>query len=172
MSNQTQQLFLSFLEPFNTLVAGSQCSYLTTKLDTLVSTACDNNFPYIYIITVMSICISICFFFLMIFSYFLTVRMEFFQYLEGDFANYDEYARSEIGVEIEMADVTNRKELLETTPDKSPNERYETTRYEDKYASNDRRYDGKYDHEDPRYKRYNEGSDRAWRGTPPPPERR
>lgn len=93
MNNQTRQLFLSYLTPFNTLIDGSQCSFLTTELDTLVATACNSNFPYIYVLTVLTICMSICFFFLMIFSYFLTTRMEFFEYIEGDFDNYDEYAR-------------------------------------------------------------------------------
>jgi len=46
-----------------------------------------------------------------------------------------------------MAEVSHRKELLETTPDRSPNERYKTNNiYKERYASNDRRYDGKYDH--------------------------
>jgi hypothetical protein len=157
MSNQTQALFLSFLSPFETLVEGSQCTFLTESLDSLVATACNNNFPYVYVITIFTICMSITFFFLMAFSYYLTPRMEFYEFLEGDFDNYDEFGRSDDDLVVEMTDMTARTQKLMETPGASP-ARYSPTPYPEKYSINNPRYDGKYDPEDPRYRRL-EGSD-------------
>ena len=53
----------------------------------------------------------------MIVSYFLTTRLEFYAFLNGDFTNYDQDAAEEESqtVTIEMADMTtktNRNQLL------------------------------------------------------------
>lgn len=58
-----------------------------------------------------------CLFFMMIVSYFLTTRLEFYAFLNGDFTNYDQDAAEEESqtVTIEMADMTtktNRNQLL------------------------------------------------------------
>ena len=78
MNNYTQSLFLSFLLPYQSLIQGSSCSYLTSTLNNLVANTCNNNFPYIYALSALIILISCSFFFLMILAYFLTVRMEFY----------------------------------------------------------------------------------------------
>lgn len=94
MNSYTQSLFKSFLGPYNALIGGSSCSYLTGVLNSLVNNTCNNNFPYIYALTVLTIIITCFFFLLTILSYFLTVRMEFYAYLSGDLGNYDEHAGS------------------------------------------------------------------------------
>jgi hypothetical protein len=89
MNSYVQSLFNSFLKPYQSLVGGSSCTYLSTSLNNLIDNTCNNNFPYIYALTVLVIIMSCFFFFMMIFSYFLTVRMEFYEYLSGDLNNYE-----------------------------------------------------------------------------------
>jgi len=90
MNSYVQSLFESFLKPYQSLVGGSSCTYLTTSLNNLIDNTCNNNFPYIYALTVLVIIMSCFFFLMMIFAYFLTVRMEFYEYLSGDLNNYEE----------------------------------------------------------------------------------
>ena len=58
--------------------------------------------------------------------------MEFYEYIEGNFNNYDEYARDEELIAIEMADVNYQRQhqkLLGNTPP-SVNARYDPTIYD------------------------------------------
>ena len=123
MDNYTQTLFESFLSPYSSLVDGSSCSFLTNSLNNLVDSSCNNNFPYIYALTALAISLSCLFFFLMILSYFLTVRMEFFEYLDGDLDNYDKNAVSDENIGLEMADFSsNRQQLLDRPTNRPPSE--------------------------------------------------
>ena len=90
MNSYVQSLFESFLKPYQSLVGGSSCTYLSSSLNNLIDNTCNNNFPYIYALTILVIIMSCFFFFMMIFAYFLTVRMEFYEYLSGDLNNYEE----------------------------------------------------------------------------------
>ena len=113
---------------------------------------------------------TLCFFFLMIFAYYLTVRMEFFEYIEGDFHNYDEYAREEDTLVIEMADISYRNQLMETSPKTGyvhQQQQQARTDYDSRYQTNDKRYEGQYDPSDPRYQRIQEEYSTR---SPPPPE--
>jgi hypothetical protein len=77
-----------------------------------------------YAISILVTAMAGCFFILMILSYFLTTRLEFYAFLNGDLTNYDEEAVEEESQvpQIEMADMTtktNRNQLLTpTTPRK------------------------------------------------------
>lgn len=90
MNPQVQALFNSFLTPLNQLTQGSSCSFIRTTLDSFVNNSCNTNFPYIYAISILVIAMSCCFFFLMILSYFLTTRIEYYTFLNGDLSNYRE----------------------------------------------------------------------------------
>ncbi len=116
MNTYTQSLFQSFLAPYNSLIGGSSCSYLTGVLDSLVDNTCNSNFPYIYALSILTIIMTCFFFVMMILAYFLTVRMEFYAYLSGDLGNYDEHAGSTASIEIQMADQSpsNREKLLDS----------------------------------------------------------
>lgn len=83
-----QSLFASFITPYEQLTSGSSCNFVTTSLNSLVNTSCNSNFPYIYAVSILVIGMSCCFFFLMILSYFLTTRLDFYAYLNGDLTNY------------------------------------------------------------------------------------
>jgi hypothetical protein len=48
-----------------------------------------------YAISILVIAMACCFFFMMILSYFLTTRLEFYAFLNGDLTNYDENAVEE-----------------------------------------------------------------------------
>lgn len=72
-----------------------------------------------YSVAVLVTAMACCFFFMMILSYFLTTRLEFYAFLNGDLTNYDEDAieEDEPQIQIQMADMTmtnrsNQKELL------------------------------------------------------------
>jgi hypothetical protein len=95
MNDYTQSLFQSFLGPYQSLIGGSSCTYLTTVLNSLVNNTCNNNFPYIYALSILTIIMTCFFFVLMILAYYLTVRMEFYEFLNGDLGNYDQHAGSE-----------------------------------------------------------------------------
>ncbi len=77
-----------------------------------------------YAISCLVTAMAACFFVMMILSYFLTTRLEFYAFLNGDLTNYDEEAVEEESqtAQIEMADMTtktNRNQLLtQTTPRK------------------------------------------------------
>lgn len=112
MSNSTRNLFLSFISPYQRLVAGSSCSFLTQSLNTLANQACSHNFPFAYVLTVFIISLACISLILMVTAYLLTVRLEFFEYLRGDLSKYDPNASSSEVIEIEMASLSNRQELL------------------------------------------------------------
>ena len=92
MNGYVQSLFNSFLQPYQSLLAGSSCNFLTDSLNSLVNTSCNRDFPEMYAISVLVIAMACCFFFMMILSYFLTTRLEFYAFLNGDLTNYDENA--------------------------------------------------------------------------------
>lgn len=94
MNTYTQQLFLSFISPFQSLVAGSSCSFLTESLNSLASQTCYKAFPLAYVLSIFVIVLGCIFFLLMILSYYLTVRLLFFEYLKGDLTKYDPNAGS------------------------------------------------------------------------------
>ena len=87
--------------------------------------------------------------------------MEFFEYIEGDFDNYDEFARSQDSIAIEMADISYKKKLLmDESPRQGSPQQYQgqsyDARYDARFKSNDQRFNGQYDPEDPRYQRFKE----------------
>ena len=45
MNTFVQSLFTSFLQPYQSLLDGSSCSFLTTSLNSLVNTSCNRDFP-------------------------------------------------------------------------------------------------------------------------------
>lgn len=108
MNSQLQTIFASFLQPYLKLLAGSSCSFLTDSLNSLVNTSCNRDFPEMYAISCLVTAMAGCFFCMMVLSYFLTTRLEFYGFLNGDFTNYDEDAVEEESqmVTIEMADMT------------------------------------------------------------------
>jgi hypothetical protein len=117
MNSQLQDMFASFLVPYRQLLDGSSCSFLTDSLNSLVNTSCNRDFPEMYAISCLVTAMAGCFFCMMILSYFLTTRLQFYAFLNGDFTNYDENAVEEETqtVTIEMADMTtktNRNQLL------------------------------------------------------------
>jgi len=84
MNNYTQSLFMSFLTPYQKLIQGSSCSFITTTLNNLINTSCNRDFPYIYAVTVLMLVMASIFFIMMVIAYALTTRMEFFTFLKGD----------------------------------------------------------------------------------------
>ena len=54
----------------------------------IINVACNQLFPYFNALSVLNILISVFVFFMMILSYFLTVRFQFYEFLEGNFENY------------------------------------------------------------------------------------
>ena len=54
----------------------------------IVNIACNELEPYISSFSALNIVESVFLFILFILSYFLTTRLEFYEYLEGNFANY------------------------------------------------------------------------------------
>lgn len=89
MNTFVQSLFNSFLQPYQNLLDGSSCSFLTMSLNSLVNTSCNRDFPEIYAVSILITAMAGCFFFLMILSYFLTTRLEFYAFLNGDLSNYN-----------------------------------------------------------------------------------
>ena len=83
-----QQIFNGFFNPYNTLQAGSNCGFVTTSMNGIVNIACNELEPYISSFSALNIVESVFLFVLFILSYFLTTRLEFYEYLEGNFANY------------------------------------------------------------------------------------
>lgn len=64
-----------------------------------------------YSVSILVTAMAGCFFFMMILTYFLTTRLEFYAFLNGDLSNYNEDAtdeEEEATIQIEMADLTNR----------------------------------------------------------------
>jgi hypothetical protein len=112
MSTNTKNLFNSFITPYSQLVQGSSCSFLTGSLNSLATNICDNDFPYLYVLSLITIALSCIFLLMMILSYYLTTRMEFYEHLNGDLSKYDPEAPSDDSIKIEMADFTNREQLL------------------------------------------------------------
>ncbi len=90
MNENVQSLFQSFIKPYQQLLDGSSCSFLTQSLNSLVITSCNRDFPEMYAISILITAMAGCFFFMMISAYFLTTRMEFYAFLNGDLTNYDE----------------------------------------------------------------------------------
>lgn len=88
MNVPIQSVFNSFLAPYQNLNSGTSCSFLTYSLNTVSDTACNKNFPYIHALTILTIAISGIVFILMILAYFMATRLEYFQFLDGDWSNY------------------------------------------------------------------------------------
>ena len=83
-----QQIFNGFFNPYNTLQDGSNCGFVSTSMNGIVDIACNQLEPYISSFSALNIIESVFLFVLFILSYFLTTRLEFYEYLEGNFANY------------------------------------------------------------------------------------
>lgn len=86
---QTQQIFNSFFVPYVALEQGSGCPFITTSINGVVNITCDQLQPYINALSALNIACSVFVFILFILSYFLTTRLEFYEFLEGNFDNSD-----------------------------------------------------------------------------------
>lgn len=100
MSSSTKNLFNSFIAPYAQLVQGSSCSFLTQSLNGLVSYTCNTDFPYLYVLSCIIITLSCIFFCMMVLSYYLTTRLEFYEHLDGDLSKYDPNAPSDDNIQI------------------------------------------------------------------------
>lgn len=100
MSSSTKNMFTSFINPYGQLVQGSSCSFLTQSLEGLVTYTCNNDFPYLYVFSIITITLSCVFFFMMIISFYLTTRMEFYEHLDGDLSKYDPEAPEDDSIKI------------------------------------------------------------------------
>lgn len=83
-----QNIFNGFFNPYNTLYSGSNCGFVTASMNGIVNLACNQLEPYISSFSALNIIECVFLFVLFILSYFLTTRLEFYEYLEGNFANY------------------------------------------------------------------------------------
>lgn len=87
-SGTVQGYFSSFFDPYDSLYEGSSCTFVTSSMNGIVDIACNQLFPYFNALSVLNIVISAFVFVLMILSYFLTTRYQFYEFLEGNFENY------------------------------------------------------------------------------------
>ena len=83
-------MFSSFFDPYDSLYDGSSCGFITTSMNGIVNTACNQLFPYVNAFSALNIAIAIDVFLVMVLAYFLTTRFQFYEALEGNFDNYGE----------------------------------------------------------------------------------
>ncbi len=76
-----QNIFNGFFNPYNSLYSGSSCGFVTASMDGIVNIACNQLQPYINSFSALNIACSVFMFFLFLLSYFLTTRLEFYEYL-------------------------------------------------------------------------------------------
>jgi len=100
--------------PFNQLIDGSSCKFVTMSMNSLVNTTCNQTFPYLYALSILIIIIACLSFILMITTYCLTTRLQYYEYIEGDFDNFNQSEERTTAkmIAIEMEDRTNRKYLM------------------------------------------------------------
>lgn len=101
--------------PFNQLITQSSCQFVTVSMNSLVDTTCNQTFPYLYALSILVILIACFSFLLMILTYYMTVRLQYFEYIEGDLDRYYEdesEGKSSKVIMIEMEDKTNRRHLI------------------------------------------------------------
>lgn len=81
-------MLTAIFTPYDSLYEGSSCGFITTSMNGIVSIGCNQLFPYFNTLSILNIIISVILFILMILTYFLTTRYQFYEYLDGDFENY------------------------------------------------------------------------------------
>jgi hypothetical protein len=87
-NSDVQAIFNGFFIPYNTLMQGSSCGFVTASMNGIVNISCNQLQPYINLLSALNITSSAFVFILFVLSYFLTTRLEFYEYLEGNFANF------------------------------------------------------------------------------------
>lgn len=87
-NNEVQQTFESFFTPYLALQEGSSCGFVKSSMDGIVNIGCNQLFPYINIFSSLNIAASVFVFFLFVISYFLTTRLNFYEFLEGNYENF------------------------------------------------------------------------------------
>ena len=71
LDQNTQDQFETFLDPFNELLDGTSCAFVTTSMDGIVGNTCNNVFTYLQVFEVLNIVLGIFMMLLMIFAFFL-----------------------------------------------------------------------------------------------------
>lgn len=81
LNGNIKALFGSFFNPYDSLNEGSSCTFVTYSMNGIIDIACNQLFPYFNALSVLNIVISVFVFFMMILSYFLTTRYQFYEFL-------------------------------------------------------------------------------------------
>ena len=77
-SNEIQQIFATFFDPYLSLQEGSSCGFITVSMNAIVNIACNQLFPYVNAFSALNITCSAFIFILFLKSYFLTTRFQFY----------------------------------------------------------------------------------------------
>lgn len=87
-NTEVQQTFNDFFIPYLSLQDGSSCGFITTSMDGIVNIACEQLQPYVNLLSALNITESVFVFVLFLLAYFLTTRLQFYEFLDGNFVNY------------------------------------------------------------------------------------
>lgn len=77
-NSDIQQIFNGFFNPYNSLMIGSNCGFVTSSMNGIVNIACNQLQAYISSFSVLNIIESSFVFIIFLLAYFLTTRFEFY----------------------------------------------------------------------------------------------